>query len=125
MYFETPDLSSSRSWSGIGVNYPRWNRFVENLEVERVLPLTRLVGDDEPFREPDTAVDCYAQAWAWNYFLIKWHPKEYAAYLKAIKDLPLLSQPNEKRRLAEFRKHFGADFDALEDDFFRKMRRIE
>jgi hypothetical protein len=125
MYFETPDLSSSRSWSGIGVNYSRWDLFLDNLDANRVQPLARLVGDDELFRQPDTAVDCYAQAWAWNYFLIKWHPKEYAAYVKAIKDQPVMSQPNEKRRLADFRKYFGADFDALEDDFFRKMRRIE
>ena len=32
MYFETPDLNSSRSWSGIGVNYSRWDLFVENLD---------------------------------------------------------------------------------------------
>jgi hypothetical protein len=125
VYFETPDLSSSRSWSGIGVNYSRWDLFVENLDAGRVPPLRRLIADDELFRNPETAVDSYAQAWAWNYFLIKWRPKEYAAYLKTIADKPVLTQPDPKQRVADFRKHFGQDFDALEDEFFRQMRRVD
>ncbi len=125
VYFETPDLSSSRSWSGIGVNYARWDLFVENLDADRVPPMRRLVADDELFRNPETAVDSYAQAWAWNYFLIKWRPKEYAAYLKTIADQEILSQPDPKQRMAHFRRHFGEDFEALEDEFFRKMRRVD
>ncbi|HYO25060.1 MAG TPA: DUF1570 domain-containing protein [Lacipirellulaceae bacterium] len=125
VYFETPDLSSSRSWSGIGVNYSRWDRFLDNLDADRVPPLSRLVADDELFRDPETAVDSYSQAWAWNYFLIKWRPKQYAAYLKDVAAQEVLSQPDPKVRLGMFRKHFGADFDALEDEFFRQMRRIE
>ena len=104
VYFETPDLSSSRSWSGIGVNYARWDRFLDNLDADRVPPLRRLVADDELFRNPETAVDSYAQAWAWNYFLIKWRPKEYAAYLKAIADQPVLGQPDPKQRVARFQQ---------------------
>jgi hypothetical protein len=126
VYFETPDLTSSRSWSGIGkVNYARWDRFLDNLDADRVPPLTRLVADDELFRHPETAVDCYAQAWAWNYFLITWKPKEYAAYLKDVASQQILSRPDPKARLAMFRKHFGADFDELEGEFFRMMKRIE
>jgi hypothetical protein len=123
--FETPDLRSSKSWSGVKVNYSRWDLFLENLDAGRVPPLSRLVGDDELFRQPETAVDSYAQAWAWNYYLIKWRPKEYAAYLAAIRDQELLTPPDPKRRLAEFRKHFGPDFDKLEEEFFRQMRRLE
>jgi hypothetical protein len=125
VYFETPDLSSSRSWSGIGVNYSRWDLFLENLDAGRVSSLEELVADDTLFQYPDTAVDSYAQAWAWNYFLIKWRPDQYAAYLKAIAKQPLLTPPDPKRRLAEFRKHFGDDFEQLETEFFRRMRRIE
>jgi hypothetical protein len=126
LYFDTPDLGSSRSWSGIGkVNYARWDRFVENLDMDRVPPLTQLVANDDLFRHPETAVDCYAQSWAWNYFLIKWKPKQYAAYLKDVAKQQLLSQPDPKLRLAMFRRHFGDDFATLEDDFFRQMSRIE
>jgi hypothetical protein len=125
VYFETPNLQSSRSWSGIQVNYARWDRFVDNLDQNRVPPLSQLVADDELFRQPETAVDSYAQAWAWNYFLIKWRPKEYAAYLKEVKEQPLLRPADPKRRIAEFRKFFGDDFNVLEAEFFRQMRRIE
>jgi len=126
MYFETPDLSSARSWRGIGnVNYSRFDRFAENYDAGRVAPLTRLVGDDEMFRHPETAADSYAQAWAWNYFLIRWRPKEYAAYLKMLKDKPLLVEDEPKKRVAEFRKHFGEDLAALEDEFYRRMRRVK
>ena len=123
--FETPDLGSSRSWSGVKVNYARLDRFVDNLDADRVPPLSALVADDELFRHRETAVDSYAQAWAWNYFLIKWRPKEYAAYLKDVADQPLLSQPDAKARKAMFVKHFGADFVSLEREFFRQMRRVE
>jgi hypothetical protein len=125
VYFETPDLSSSRSWSGIGVNYARWDLFLENLDAGRVPPLRRIVADDELFRNPETAVDSYAQAWAWNYFLIKWRPKEYAAYLKAVAAQPVLGQPDPRQRIALFQKHFGQDFEALEDEFFRQMERVD
>ena len=124
VYFETPDLSSSRSWSGIGrVNYPRWDRFRENVDAGRVPPLTQLIAGDELFRNPDTAVDAYAQSWAWNYYLIRWRPKEYAAYLKAIAAKPLLTADDRPARIAEFRKHFGVDLGKLEDEFYRQMER--
>jgi hypothetical protein len=126
MYFETPDLSSSRSWSGIGnVNYSRFQRFVDNHDSGRVAPLVKLIGGDDMFRDPETAVDSYAQAWAWNYFLIKWKPKEYAAYLKMLHDKPVLVEDKPPKRVAEFRKHFGDDLDALEADFYRRMMRVK
>jgi len=125
VYFETPDLSSSRSWTGIGVNYPRWDRFVDNVASGRTASLEQMVGDDDLFRRPDTAVDAYAQAWAWNYYLLKWRPKEYASYLKAIAAKPLLTVDSRQERMAEFRKHFGSDLGKLEDDFFRRMNRVK
>jgi hypothetical protein len=125
-FFETPDLSSSRSWSGIGnVNYTRFERYVDNYEAGRVPPLARMISDDETFRAPDTAVDMYAQAWAWNYFLIKWKPKEYAAYLKMLADKPMLVDDDPRKRVAEFRKHFGEDLQALEAEFYRRMTRVK
>jgi hypothetical protein len=125
-YFETPDLASSRSWSGIGnVNYSRFERYVDNYDAGRVTPLTRMIGDDEVFRNPEMAVDSYAQAWAWNYFLIKWKPKEYAAYLKTLAGKPLFGADEPRKRVAEFKKHFGSDLEALEDEFYRRMSRVK
>lgn len=125
VFFETPDLSSSRSWSGIGnVNYARWDRFRDNEAAGRVAPLERMIGDDKLFSNPETAVDGYAQAWAWNFFLIRWHPKEYAAYLKMLAARPLLTPYPPKERIAAFREHFGDDLRELEEEFYRRMERV-
>lgn len=126
MFFETPDLSSSRSWSGIGnVNYSRFDRYMDNADAGRVGSLLQMIGGDQPFREPATAVDSYAQAWAWNYFLIKWKPKEYAAYLKALAAKPPLVGDEARTRVQEFKQHFGQDLVELEAEFTRRMSRVK
>jgi hypothetical protein len=126
MYFETPDLSSRRSWSGIGkVNYQRWDRFRANFSAGKVGHLKQLVVDDDRFHDSRTAVDSYAEAWAWNYFLIKWHPDEYLAYLKELAAKPVLEPEKPAERLATFRKHFGDDLTELEADFSRRMSRVD
>ncbi|MDC0935437.1 DUF1570 domain-containing protein [Pirellulales bacterium] len=125
-FFETPDLSSGRSWRGVGkVNYSRWNRFKDNYNANRVFDLETMIADDELFRNPETAVDGYAQTWAWNYFLIRSRPKEYVAYLRDIAAKPLLARDTPADRVADFKRHFGDDFNALEADFFRHMSRID
>ena len=126
VYCETPDLSSSRSWSGFGkVNYARWDLFRVNVADSRVAPLAKMIADDSIFRDRETAVDSYAQAWAWNYYLIKFHPKEYAAYLRLLAARPVIVPYKPNQRLADFRKCFGGDLGTLEDDFYRKMDRVK
>ena len=126
MYFETPDLSSNRSWSGIGnVNYARWDLFCENYANGKVGDLKSLIIDDSRIRNPRTAVDVYAESWAWTYFLIKWHPQEYVAYLKTLAAKPLLRMDDREKRLAEFQAHFGADLGDLQDEFGRRMSRLK
>lgn len=125
-FFETPDLGRSSSWSGIGnVNYSRFDLFQENYDAGKVLPLERMLTDDKLFQTPATAVDCYAQAWAWNYFLIRSRPKEYAEYMKTIAAKPVLLEDKPGQRVKEFRDAFGADLGALEDDFYRMMNRVK
>ncbi|BBO31543.1 DUF1570 domain-containing protein [Lacipirellula parvula] len=125
-FFETPNLSSSRSWSGIGnVNYSRFDLFRDNYSAGKIVPLERMLSDDKLFTTPETAVDSYAQAWAWNYFLIQTRPKEYAGYLKMIAEKPLLLEDKKGQRVREFRQHFGDDLAELEDAFYRKMDRVK
>jgi hypothetical protein len=125
-FFETPDLSRSSSWSGIGnVNYSRFDLFQENYSAGKVLPLERMLTDDKLFQTPATAVDSYAQAWAWNYFLIRSRPKEYAKYLQTIAAKPVLVEDKQGQRLKEFRAAFGEDLKAVEDDFYRMMNRVK
>ena len=126
MFCETPDLFSNRSWSGIGkVNYDRWDLYRDNANDDKILPLESLIVDDSRFRNSRTAVNAYAEAWAWTYFLATWHTDELVAYLKDIADKPLLTPQDKKGRLADFAKHFGSDFAKLEDEFYRRMSRIE
>ena len=125
VFFETPDLSSNRSWSGIGkINYARWDRFRDNVNRGRAGDLRTLIADDSRIRNPRTALDAYAEAWAWTYFLIKWHPDELVDYLKMLSEKPLLMQDDRTTRVADFRQHFG-DLQELEKDFYRRMSRLD
>lgn len=126
MFCETPDLFSNRSWSGIGrINYERWDRYRDNANADKVQPLESLIVDDSRFRDSRTAVDAYAEAWAWTYFLITWRTDQYVAYLQEIANKPLLTPTDKQERLADFTKHFGSDFAKLEDEFNRRMSRID
>lgn len=125
-YFETPDVTSSRGWRGVGnVNYARWDRYRESEAQGAAASLERLLADDKLLRDPETALDGYAQAWAWNFFLLRWRPEQYAAYLQALAARPLLVSAAPAERVAEFKRHFGEDLAALEAEFFRQMSRLK
>ena len=63
--------------------------------------------------------------WAWNYFLIRWRPKEYTAYLKMLSKKRRLVWDGPETRLAEFNKFFGPDLETLEADFLKRMSRLK
>jgi hypothetical protein len=124
VYFEAPDLTSTRGWRGIGrVNYPRLTTFRENVDGWAAGSLARLVSDDRRLRDPRTAADAYADAWALNYYLIKYKPKAYTSYLKLLAAKPPLVPDDPQKRRAEFREHFG-DLDDLERAFLKQMSRV-
>ena len=125
VYFEAPDLTSSRGWRGIGrVNYPRLATFRHNLPNWRRDSLVTLVADNQRFRNPATAVAAYADAWALNYYLIKYRSKDYAGYLKMLAEKRPLMEDDPDTRLAEFKQHFG-DLRTLERDFLKQMSRVQ
>jgi hypothetical protein len=125
VYFEAPDLASTRGWSGIGkVNYSRLDTFRENLVNWRDGSLKKLLADDRLLRDPHTAVDAYAAAWALCYYLVKYHPDQYVAYLKMLSEKRPLLQDGPQTRLDEFRRYFG-DPDALERDFLKQLDRVK
>ncbi len=125
VYFEAPDLSSSRGWRGIGrVNYPRLATFRRNLPNWRRDSLVTLVADNQRFRDPSTAIAAYADAWALNYYLIKYRSKEYAAYLTMLSEKSPLAEDDAETRLAEFKQHFG-DLRTLEREFLKQMSRVQ
>ncbi len=124
VYFEAPDLSSGRGWRGIGkINYPRLKTFRANLRNGRRSTLLSLIADDKRFRNSRTAVDAYADAWALNYFLIRYHPDEYVAYVEALAAQPALLPTTPASRIETFRTHFG-DPAEVEREFLKRMARL-
>jgi len=125
IYFETPDLSSSRGWNGIGgVNYPRLEVFRQNLGNWQSGSLKQILLNDRPFRDPKTALEAYANAWALNYYLINHEPKAYTAYLKTLAPKRPLVDDDPQTRLNEFQQHFG-NLLQLEQRFLKQMTRVK
>src|SRR5262249_26076441 len=119
------DLSSSSGWHGIGhVNYPRLDVFRKNLGSWNDDSLASMLRDSRRFRDPKTAADTYADAWALNYYLIKYQPKAYNEYLKVLAQKNPLIDDTPEERLAEFRAHFG-DLGKLEQEFLKQMSRVK
>ncbi|EAQ81309.1 DUF1570 domain-containing protein [Blastopirellula marina] len=118
IYFETPDLSSSRGWRGIGevnrIRLPQAKRLVQRSGGQIVADL--LVNDDQ-FRKAETALDAYALSWALNYFLLKRYPDAYVNYLKNLSQRRPLHDPPREERIAEFQKFIASDLTAFESEF--------
>ena len=63
-YFETPDLSFGKGWRTIGeINRPRLSQFQEYLLRRPPDSLNTLLVNDKRFRNPNEALDAYAEAW--------------------------------------------------------------
>ena len=123
--FEAPDASSSKGWRGIGkVNYERLATFRRNQANWNSSHMMSLLATNDRFRHPRTAPDAYADAWALNFYLIKYRPKQYASYLKMLAAKPPIKEDTPDRRLAEFREHFG-EIRELERDFLKQMAKVK
>jgi len=125
MYFETPDLQSSRGWRTVGaVNRPRLIRFRRSLRSRPDDALRQMLASDERFRNTKTALDAYAEAWALNYYLIKRYPQQYNAYLEMLSSKEPLLSDTPKERIDQFETAFGVDLETLDREFVRYMREL-
>ena len=125
VYFETPDLSSSRGWRTIGaVNRPRVVQFKEYLKRRPADSISTLIAKDDRLRDTGKALDAYAEAWALTYFLNKQRPKEYLAYLAMLSKKKPLMWDDPARRLADFKAAFGDDLEELDREFLRFMSKV-
>jgi len=125
IYFETPDLGSSKGWRTVGaVNQVRLAGFREYLRRGRPGDsLATLIASDERVRDPKRAGDAYAEAWALNYFLIRQHPKQYLNYLKQLSAKEPLIWDEPAERLQEFKQAFG-ELDQLDAEFVRQIGKV-
>jgi hypothetical protein len=83
-----------------------------------------IIADDELFRQPDTALDAYACAWALTHFLLHSRKDEFAAYLRTLAaKRPLADDPPAARR-ETFRAAFG-DPAVVEQQVLKMAARLE
>lgn len=125
LFFEAPDLRSKRGWRGPGkLNQPRLDLFINNHANRPADAIARMVSDDAQFQRAETGLAAYADAWSFNYFLLKRKPKEFAAYLTHMSTHQPQVNVTPQERLADFTKFFGEDLDKLERDFIKYMKKL-
>ncbi|MFO0946338.1 MAG: DUF1570 domain-containing protein [Planctomycetota bacterium] len=124
-FFETPDLDAKGGWGGVGnVNRERLERFQQRFSSRPKDSLRRLILDDTLFRQPDTANDAYAEAWALTYFLCKAKSKSYVEYLKILNARPPMVEYSAEDRVRDFRTAFGKSPEDVDTDFRKYMSRV-
>jgi hypothetical protein len=125
VYFETPDVRSSKGWSSIGkVNRGRLYQFRKYLRDRPADSLTTLIADDKRFRDTKLALDAYAEAWALTYYLMRREPEKYQAYLQMLAKKPRFVWDTPEQRIKEFKAAFGQDLKRLDADFLRATRKL-
>ncbi len=124
VYFETPDLRSSKGWRGIGgLHSLHLNQFQRSSRIRTDDPLMTVLTDDARFRDPKTASQAYADAWALNYYLLRVRKQDYVDYLQGLAGQKPLIEVTGPERVARFRRAFGDDLEELSSRWQRYMLR--
>jgi hypothetical protein len=107
MYFETPDLEARSGWRTIGqINPVRLDRY-RVLAKQRPPEIRSLLSTDDRFRDPQLALDAYAEAWALHFFLLRTQKEKYNSYLQLLTTKPPMKWDTPAQRLADFEAAFG------------------
>lgn len=126
IFHEVPDPKRRPGWT-IG---PHINRYrLEHLrkffmKPQSDPPIQRMLRDDDLFQQSSTALDNYALAWGLTYYLVRKHPKEWAAYLQILQTKTSVSEETADLRLKEFESCFGNDWETFYKDFYAFLRRL-
>lgn len=126
MFFESPDLKSASGWSGIG-NINRFNLilFRNSMMARSNFSTAKLIQDDACFQDPKLVSIAYGQSWALTYFLMRTKSKEFVSYMSELASRPPLEPTDPKRRIADFKRHFGVDLEKLDRDFLKYISGIK
>ncbi len=125
IFFEAPDLKSSKGWRGIGnVNQSRLFRFRAYLKERPRESIVTLLANDTRFRAPTGRLNTYAEAWALTYYLIRTRKKDYVKYLKMLGQKAPIVEDDAETRIAEFKAFFGSDLAKLDAAFVRYMSKL-
>lgn len=124
MYFETPDLETRSGWRTIGqINPGRLDRY-RALAKQRPPDLRTLLATDDRYRDPQLAIDAYAEAWALHYFLLRTQKEQYNTYLQLLAAKPPMKWDTPAQRIADFESAFGplADVQTAQVKFMARQR---
>jgi hypothetical protein len=124
-FFESPDLNTQNGWGGIGkVNWHNFQNLKRYLPVRPKDSLEQLLLDDNRLRSGDTMTNGYAEAWGLTYFLIKSKPKQFAAYIKILRERMPGNQSTPKERIEIFQRCFGDDLGKTDKEFLRFLQNV-
>ena len=119
--FETPDLKNNRGWKGVGeINGPRLDQFLAS---QRPGLIESIIADDDLFRQPATALDAYAAAWALTHHLLQSRKADFAAYLRGLAAKRPFGEDSATARRDAFRAAFGEP-DAVEQQVVKMAARL-
>ena len=124
MYFETPDLEARSGWRTIGqINPVRLDRY-RTLTKQRPPEIRSLLATDDRFRDPQLAIDAYAEAWALHFFLLRTQKEKYNSYLQQLAAKPPMKWDTPDQRVADFEAAFGplADVEKEQAKFMARQR---
>ena len=125
IYFETPDLNSSKGWKTIGkVNQVRLRQFAEYTKHRRSDSLLTLIATDDRFQRLGLASEAYAESWAFCYYLIKHHARDFSEYLRILQAKDPLVTDTQESRLADFVQAFGKPPQEMNRDFLRRVSKL-
>jgi hypothetical protein len=125
MYFEAPDLTNRHGWKKPGLIFQRrlvqFRRYAANRPANS---LESLISTDERLRNPDTVAAGYAEAWAFNHFLMTKKSKQYVAYIKHMSKKKPLRVDSPEVRLADFEQFFDESLEELDAEFLAYVKRL-
>lgn len=125
IFFESPNFANPKGWQGAGrLNVVNMNRFRQYQRRRPADALLTLLSDDSRFRNPDTAGDAYAEAWALTYFLIRTRKKQYISYLRELSQGQPLVELGRRERVEMFERNLETDLESLDRRFIAFMNRI-
>lgn len=125
MFFEAPDLRSKTGWQTPGKIFERrLIRFRQYLSTRPADSLKSLIMSDARLRDAENSIDAYAEAWAFNHFLLNRRSKEYVQYINHMSGKRVLHEDSPETRLADFQQFLGEDLAKLDKEFIEYVRRL-
>jgi len=103
-----------------GINDERLREFRRAHEQDRLVPLARLLWDDELFsKNTANRVISYGQAWSLVYYLGRWESERFAAYVRAL----AARRPGERVAAGYERSEFCRFLGPIDERFVRRWEK--